>query len=921
MATSFFWVPFPLVSDVRIGPMGGCLQKVDQNGAGMTSLIDPRPWTAGNVRPLDFDLEALRLAALKRFGVMDTPAEVDFDEISGLAAKLFQAPMALVSLVDSERQWFKSRIGLDLVQTPRGDSFCAHALGSDDVMVVQDALLDHRFRHNPLVTGPPGIRFYAGAPLVTSEGYRLGTLCVLDTVPRVPTTEQLHDLSLLSRQIMRVLELRVQAGALAVEVAARSAAEAALTQNQHLLDEVLGHTDVLIYAKSLEGRFLLANPALLQVMAPTGEQILGRTDHQLFPTEQADTYRRNDSVIAATGRRELFVEELIDRDGVVRTYRSTKFPLRGPDGEIYAVAGVSTDVTELEAVRSALAESEARWRSLVECSPVGVALVEQDGSVGYANPIALAIFGEAPAGRTTGPLTLDLLPLPGDPEPTVDLVSAAFEGVAVARRALLGRLDGSRVAVTVSAGRVVQDGRPVVQVILRDISAQVDAEEAVRRSERRFRSLFDNSAVAMTLTDEHGRWVEANPAFGTMIARDVSEVIGRRAEDFARAEDRPLIAATPQRQVDSADGVLRDEIGLLRPDGSIRWAWVSISATPGPRGEQWTLAVVQDVTERRAAETALRESEQDLAAIAAVARCVQSGADVRQVVVESVQTLADAATVTMLELLDDDTLEATTSVGLGTERLRVDLREASVTAEVWRTGQSLFLEDAAQHPLINASMMALEATVSAMWQPVAVDGEMVALINVAWRHPVAGLEDRAVRAVQVIAAEAAASLQAARLRVELERSASTDPLTGSLNRRAWNARLQELMDDAQGSGEGLAVAVLDLDRFKTFNDTFGHTAGDVLLRDYAAAALACVRESDLFARWGGEEFIVALPNCPTEQVEMVLNRLRRSVPFGQTCSVGYTRWDPDEPMTDCISRADAALYEAKRAGRDRVVAG
>ncbi len=125
-----------------------------------------------------------RLAALDRYAVLDTPAESMFDRIARMAATALRAPVALVSLVDRDRQWFKARHGLGVPQTPRSQAFCAYTIQRDAVFVVPDATADARFRDNPLVTGPPHIRFYAGAPLRAPDGYRLGSVCVIDTKPR-----------------------------------------------------------------------------------------------------------------------------------------------------------------------------------------------------------------------------------------------------------------------------------------------------------------------------------------------------------------------------------------------------------------------------------------------------------------------------------------------------------------------------------------------------------------------------------------------------------------------------------------------------------------------------------------------------------------------------------------------------------------
>jgi len=156
-----------------------------------------------------------RLSALYALNVLDSPLERDFDDIVGLAATVCGVPMSMVSLVDADREWFKARIGTDLTEKPRDLSFCTHAILGKDMLVVPDAREDLRFRDNPAVTVPGGIRFYAGAPLVTTEGYALGTLCVVDSEPRRLDVEQLQALRALARQVTSQLEMRKYAVALA----------------------------------------------------------------------------------------------------------------------------------------------------------------------------------------------------------------------------------------------------------------------------------------------------------------------------------------------------------------------------------------------------------------------------------------------------------------------------------------------------------------------------------------------------------------------------------------------------------------------------------------------------------------------------------------------------------------------------------
>lgn len=152
--------------------------------------------------------EAKRLNVLWQYDLLDTVPEAVFDDLANLAAHICEAPIALISLVDEKRQWFKSRIGISVKETSRDVSFCAHAIHQEGLFTVSDATKDPRFRNNPFVTGPQHIRFYAGVPLRSPDGYALGTLCVLDKEPRKLRPEQKQAMRVLARHVETQLELR-----------------------------------------------------------------------------------------------------------------------------------------------------------------------------------------------------------------------------------------------------------------------------------------------------------------------------------------------------------------------------------------------------------------------------------------------------------------------------------------------------------------------------------------------------------------------------------------------------------------------------------------------------------------------------------------------------------------------------------------
>jgi len=152
--------------------------------------------------------ESARVAALDRYAILDTEPEQAFDDLVVLAAYVCQVPIAMLSLVDDHRQWFKSKVGVEIRETPRDISFCAHAIEQRELFIVPDTRNDARFRENPMVLGEPHIRFYAGAPLINEEGFALGTLCVIDRQPRELEEAQKEALKSLSRLALGQMELR-----------------------------------------------------------------------------------------------------------------------------------------------------------------------------------------------------------------------------------------------------------------------------------------------------------------------------------------------------------------------------------------------------------------------------------------------------------------------------------------------------------------------------------------------------------------------------------------------------------------------------------------------------------------------------------------------------------------------------------------
>lgn len=347
--------------------------------------------------------EVERLLSLRAYSILDTDPEAAFDGLAKIAAHIFGAPIGLVSLVDADRQWFKARYGLDAPETPRDISFCGHAVADGRGLVVPDAHEDERFADNPLVTGPLRIRFYAGAPLRTPDGFTLGTLCALDRKPLQPSESQLETLGLLATQVVDQLEARRGR----MELAQQRADARAASERYSVIFETMAEGVVV---QNSDGEILSANPAAERVLGLSCDQMAGRTS--MDPAwravhENGEPFPGEDHPAMVCIRSAKKLQNVImgvhKPTGELTWIRITSVPRLVADGQVKEVVTTFHDITELKQVTARAHEQERL--AMVGTLAAGVGheinnpLAFVMGNLEFAEEEIAALAGPSPSHR------------------------------------------------------------------------------------------------------------------------------------------------------------------------------------------------------------------------------------------------------------------------------------------------------------------------------------------------------------------------------------------------------------------------------------------------------------------------------------------------------------------------------------------
>ncbi|MDA0174097.1 diguanylate cyclase [Solirubrobacter taibaiensis] len=658
------------------------------------------------------------------------------------------------------------------------------------------------------------------------------------------------------------------------------------------------------------------------------------------------------------------IELVVENAGGRRRLLASGGPVTGPDGERLGAVIVNADLTDFRDAEGRLRQSEERHRRVVES--VSDCVFETDAQGRWAHltdawTIATGFEVEASLGR-----------------PVWDFVHPDDRGAHA--RAFAPLMSGERVALRHShryltaAGaerwgevqvRAVSgwDGLPTGFVgVMRDVTDQrraqqhVAAEQGAMRALTELESLEDAGPALLDILgaelgwdgaelwrmgdDErlrrHASWTAPDAGLerfiraGDWLAHEVGDGLPGMAW-MSRVpvwkSDITDASGLVRREEALADG-LRSTVALpLRANGVPVGVIVLVSRTPREVEGGLTRLLeaiggqVTQFLQRREAEARVAAQAADLRTLSNVAHELAAENDLfaaRNTLCRAVRDVTSSVSVVLLEPSGTEALAVSAAVGAAVLRMSVELDGRSIIAEAFLAGELIHVSDVIDDARAS-SCQAVAGAQSAAWVPVMRDGRSVGVLAVGWTEHRPALTERDAELLRLLAAEAAITIHRTDLLARLQSTARTDPLTGLPNRRVWDEDVARELERARRHGGALCLAMLDLDRFKSYNDTHGHQAGDDLLAAASTAWRPELRATDTLARYGGEEFAVLLPHSDAEGAQIVVERLLAVVPFDQTASAGIAVWDGTESADELLARADAALYEAKHAGRARAL--
>ncbi|HET9906271.1 MAG TPA: diguanylate cyclase [Anaerolineales bacterium] len=743
------------------------------------------------------------------------------------------------------------------------------------------------------------------------------------------------------------------------DITERRKAETALAAERDLLQALLDNIPDTIYFKDTESRFTRINRAQSKVLGvATPEDAMGKTDFDFFPDPAlANGFYEEEQQIVKTGESLTNrVEFHPTRDGQPRWFAATKVPIKDDNGNIIGIVGVSRDITALKKAEDALREAEIKYRALVEHLPAIVYLDEYDPTVSagyrplYMSPQVEVILGYRPEEFLEDPELWPSLLHPDDRERALSTDARHYQAGEMLRQEyhVVAR-DGHVVWLSDEAAMIRDEvnGKIFSQGVLLDITARKQAEEALRLSEERFRLISWATKDAVwdwNLSTNQIQW----GAGLQKIFHYSAETFQTDAEwwrNHIHPQDRAKVDRTLKQALDGGLEFWSKEYRFQRKDGEYVEIMDRAYILRNEAGNPYRMiGAMMDITERKQTELALQDANEKMARSLnelemrnQEIRILNEMSDLLQG--SSFESQAHAIIGDAAKRLFPDTFGALYL--FNSERTVVNrvtfwgdpppLSQSFTPNDCWalRRGQTHQLyEDEESKPLCGHILEFPPAVTFCL--PMVAQGEILGVLHLHAKSKDHITESKH-QLIYTVAEQAAMALSNLKLREALREQSIRDPLTGLFNRRYMEEVLTQHLRRVTRNLHPLGIIMIDIDHFKLFNDSNGHAAGDALLRELGDFLKRRIRGEDVACRYGGEEFLLIMPEASLEAAYQRAELLRQGSKGlrvrdadkslgGITLSLGVAIYPQHGRTMDIILRAaDAALYRAKQEGRDRVV--
>lgn len=832
--------------------------------------------------------EHSRLEALHELDVMDTQSEPQLDAIVQAAALVCEVPISLISLLDADRQWFKANVGLTHVnQTDRQVAFCNYTIQQDEVFEVVDANKDARFSNNPLVTGDPGIRFYAGAPLTLSNGARVGSLCVIDRQPRKLTSHQRQILANLAQVTAQVLQSRRITSEL-IDSEARFRALSAAAP--------LG-----VFATNELGAITYTNAQWQSIYGLDESAALG--NGWITAIHPADRARMLDEwTLTISNETSSDTEFRIERpDGYIIFARALSQPTRNDFGDVTGHVGSVEDITLRRTQEQAIRKSEQLMKHTGSLADVGGWGLDIDTSELMWTEQTCRIHG----------VPIDYQPTLSDAigfyaEESRSVIEAAVQssieqGQSWDLELPLIRANGERIWVHALCRVEFEEGKPVRLLgAFQNVTQKVNQRRAVENAHERMKLATDSGDIGIWDWDIEHDQLSWTPLMYQLYGMQQTDepLTYNDWRDRLHPDDRIRAETALKKSIlNKAD--FDDEFRIVLANGEIRHLRGTARVTRDQNGmAQRMVGVNWDVTPMRALTAELAEQH---ALLHVTLRSIGDAVittDARGIVTW-LNPAAEKMTGWPVDLATD--LPVTQVFDI----LRADTRETAVSPIITCLERDRIVE------LVDNTIL------------ISRDGREFGIEDSA--APIRNEQGKVLGAVLVFHDVT----EQRRLSNEMTYRATHDALTGLYNRTEFEQRLKSSLVQSETSDSDNAMFLVDLDQFKLVNDACGHAVGDQLLQQIAKLLVDCVREGDSVARLGGDEFGVLLEHCDIESAKRIAQELCNRMDefrfehdlrrFRIGTSIGLVpldnRW---KDVSDAVQAADVACYAAKDAGRNRV---